>query len=146
REAGIERIDLLKIDVEKSEHDVLRGIDDEHWPMIDQVVIEVHDIGGRLRLLADGMAARGFAVSTRTEKLLNGTGIHTLLCRRHDRPAPALAAPAGASRQWYSPAALTSELRRYAAAEMPDYMVPAQVVFLDELPLTGSGKTDRRAL
>src|SRR5262249_12272544 len=44
----IERVDLLKIDVEKSEFEVLEGIEEEHWPKICQVVVEVHDIEGRL--------------------------------------------------------------------------------------------------
>ncbi|MFH8407132.1 non-ribosomal peptide synthase/polyketide synthase [Streptomyces sp. NPDC018019] len=38
------------------------------------------------------------------------------------------------------------ELRRYAAGRLPDHMVPATVVAVDALPLTGTGKLDRARL
>jgi acyl carrier protein len=39
-----------------------------------------------------------------------------------------------------------SEVRAYLAAQLPEYMVPATVLVLPELPLTPNSKVDRRTL
>ena len=39
-----------------------------------------------------------------------------------------------------------SAVRQRLSARLPDYMVPTQIVVLDEFPLTSSGKIDRKAL
>lgn len=39
-----------------------------------------------------------------------------------------------------------SELRQFLENKLPDYMIPASIEFLESLPLTSSGKVDRRAL
>jgi amino acid adenylation domain-containing protein len=44
------------------------------------------------------------------------------------------------------PTPTVSELRRYLGAKLPDYMVPAQYVWLAQMPLSVNGKIDRQAL
>jgi FkbM family methyltransferase len=68
RESGTEKISLLKIDAEGSELDILNGIQDEHWPLIKQVVMEIHD--------------HDESVSPRIVNILESRGFQTLV----DRP------------------------------------------------------------
>jgi FkbM family methyltransferase len=64
RESGVERIDLLKIDVEGAEMDVLEGIEDAHWPLIRQVSMEISPAQKpAVPALVDRLRARGFRQS-----------------------------------------------------------------------------------
>lgn len=56
----IAEVDLLKIDVEKSELDVLGGIGDHTWPRIRQVVADVHDIGDHITTTLAVLDRHGF--------------------------------------------------------------------------------------
>ncbi len=42
--------------------------------------------------------------------------------------------------------ATPAEMRDYLSSQLPDYMVPAVYIFLDDMPLTPNGKVDRKAL
>ena len=45
-----------------------------------------------------------------------------------------------------APNVSATELQHFLRSTLPDYMVPAIIVFLDEMPLTANGKIDRVAL
>jgi len=81
-EHGVSQIDLLKIDVEKSEVQVLAGIAERDWPKVRQIVAEVHDLGDRLAAVEADLAARGFAVSVEQEELYRGSDRFNLYARR----------------------------------------------------------------
>lgn len=81
-DGGPDQIDLLKVNVEKSEEDVLAGLAPEHWPRIRQVVMQVHDLGGRLRRLYELLEARGFRVHVHQQSLLAGTPIYECVAVR----------------------------------------------------------------
>lgn len=61
-EEGIDRVDLLKIDVEGAELDVLRGIEERHWPLIRQAVVEVEGWAENRGTVCEVFDARGFTV------------------------------------------------------------------------------------
>jgi phthiocerol/phenolphthiocerol synthesis type-I polyketide synthase E len=73
RERSVARIDLLKVDVEKSETEVLAGLAEEDWAKVEQAVVEVHDLGDRLRELEGLFRARGFAVTLEQDDLYRGS-------------------------------------------------------------------------
>lgn len=64
QEQNIQQIDLLKIDVEKSELDVLLGIQPEHWIKIKQIVIEAHDVENRVNKIENLLLKHGFNNTT----------------------------------------------------------------------------------
>lgn len=66
---GIERIDLLKIDVEGAEMDVMLGLGDSDWAKVGQVVAEVHDHDGRVALVKKLLTAQGFEVTVEQEEM-----------------------------------------------------------------------------
>ena len=76
RDAGVDHIDLLKIDVEKSELDLLAGIDQPTWDLIRQVAVEVHDIDGGLARVCADLECQGFAVQSKQSPLLLGTELY----------------------------------------------------------------------
>jgi amino acid adenylation domain-containing protein/FkbM family methyltransferase len=147
REQAIQHVDLLKIDVQKSEHDVLAGIDEEDWPKIQQVVLEVHDIAGRLGEITRLLESKGFAVAVEQEQALAGTPLYDVYARR---PSAATASGIHGDRPpaspWSTPVRLVEELQKHLQAALPEPMVPSSLSLLARLPLMPNGKLDRCAL
>jgi len=149
RDEGIERVDLLKIDVQRAELDVLRGIADADWPRIDQVVLEAHgdpaDGGGeRIAEIRGLLEGHGFSVRVEQDELLAGTDRYNLYAvhpraRREPGGAEAGRLALGGD---LSPQALRELVRR----RLPEAMVPEAFVVLPELPRARGGKVDRAAL
>jgi FkbH-like protein/FkbM family methyltransferase len=85
RENQIQKIDLLKIDAEKSELDIIRGIADSDWPKIDQIVVEIHDpTGEAVRGISDRLIGKGYRCAIEQEKLLENSGLCNLFATRGD--------------------------------------------------------------
>lgn len=84
RQEGVEAIDLLKVDVQKSELDVLRGLAPEDWPKVRQIAMEVHDLDGELVLAREMLAEHGFNVVVEQDPLYEGSVMYNLFAVRKD--------------------------------------------------------------
>jgi phthiocerol/phenolphthiocerol synthesis type-I polyketide synthase E len=81
-ETAVTHIQLLKIDVQKSEYDVLLGIEEPDWPKIQQIVMEVHDIQGQLSTIRQLLSEKGYRVMVEQDALYAGSVIYTLYAIR----------------------------------------------------------------
>ncbi|MDY7092408.1 MAG: amino acid adenylation domain-containing protein, partial [Acidobacteriota bacterium] len=91
---------------------------------------------------------RGFRIEVgEIEAVLGGhpqVGVAVVMAREDSPGDRRLVAYTVAERGEEAPS--TAELRAYAEERLPDYMVPALFIPLEELPLSPTGKVDRRAL
>jgi FkbH-like protein/FkbM family methyltransferase len=83
KENNIEKIDLLKIDAEKSELDIIKGIKDGDWDKIKQVVIEIHDKSRKvLEEIEYIFKSKGFKIAVEEEKMLKESGLFNVFAKK----------------------------------------------------------------
>lgn len=152
-EENIQSVGLLKIDVQRAEIEVLRGINYEDWSKIDQIVIEVHDKPGRsahgtLALVRRFLQRKGYRVEVEQEDKLAGTDRFNLYCVRNGltfTPAP-YTERLQLSRPAHQPYLTPAQLKLFLKDRLPEYMIPALIVKLKQLPINRNGKVDIDAL
>jgi FkbM family methyltransferase len=88
RDLGLDRVDAIKIDVERAELEVLRGIAPQHWQAVRHVAVEVHDERGGLARCRELIELAGLDVSVTQEPGAEGTGLYVIDARRRAAPAP----------------------------------------------------------
>ncbi|WP_163836297.1 FkbM family methyltransferase [Spartinivicinus ruber] len=152
-ELELEYIDILKIDVQRAELDVLKGIEARHFSKIRCVSLEIHDdpkgkTSGRVKEVSDLLEGAGFIVKTSQDEYLIGTDRWNCVAYR----------PVGAERDTREYVEIpitqgkvdvplnTQEIRDRLAKKLPAYMIPDTVLTVEALPMTAQGKLDKCAL
>ena len=82
KECQIDKINLLKIDCEGNELKVINGIDEFDWNIIMQLIIEVHDIAGRLDCVVNILKDKQYNVEVIKEPSLENTSLYNVYARR----------------------------------------------------------------
>ncbi len=127
-------------------------------PFADQPGDRLYDVGDKARYLADGtieffgrtdsqVKLRGYRIElAEIETLLNEHEDirDVVVAAREDAPGDKRLVAYCIATDGAKPE--TSTLREYLASKLPNYMVPATFVVLEEFPLTANGKVDRKAL
>eukprot|EP01026_Neomeris_dumetosa_P041477 TRINITY_DN3437_c0_g1_i2.p4 TRINITY_DN3437_c0_g1~~TRINITY_DN3437_c0_g1_i2.p4 ORF type:complete len:117 (-),score=11.98 TRINITY_DN3437_c0_g1_i2:210-560(-) len=82
---NLNTINLLKIDVERAELDVLRGIDDKDWGKIQQVVVEVHEANDTTSQILNILKKQGFEdIVCTQDQQMHGTNLYMIYAIRRD--------------------------------------------------------------
>ena len=83
RHCDLKEVNLLKIDVERGELKVLRGISSHDWPKVQQVAVEVHQKSGNFRAVQDLLLHVGFrSVVAEQDIILEGSGLVNVYAKR----------------------------------------------------------------
>ncbi len=148
KENDINKIDLLKIDVEKSELDILKGISDGDWGKIKQIVLELHNINGRLFEVKSLLELKGYTVTYLKDSKLEENEIYNVYAVLSDLKEYRKSTNYDEmeSKAWCSRGTMIEDIREWLKNKLPDYMVPSDFTLVDEIPLTPNGKVNREAL
>lgn len=150
RSENVECVDLLKINVEKSELDVLNGLSAEDWEKIRQIVLEVDDADRMARLLRL-LEKHGYDCVAEQDPSLAGTDTQYVYAIRPTRKGKLMRQAQDGTHIQSIPSKRqlplsAQELKQYLESRLPDYAIPTKFALIESLPRLSNGKIDHHAL
>jgi amino acid adenylation domain-containing protein/FkbM family methyltransferase len=142
---AVNEIHLLKIDVQRSELNVLRGLSDDDFDKVKQIVMEVHDAHGtpsqgRVDTIMDLLEDHGFEVRVDQDDDLKGTDRFSLVAWKPEWRNEVK------DSYIQKDTCSVDDLYDWIAKRLPDYLLPNHIKILQTFPLTASGKINRKEL
>jgi len=145
-ELNLSAIDLLKLDVEKSECLVLEGIRPEHWPLIHQLAVEV-DGDNNLNIIRNLLQDKGYEVNV--DELVMGDatmpGEENTYMLYAVHPHHGKQPPRTGTEQFRAQVNERT-IRDFLKHTLPDYMNPRDITFVPAIPLMENGKVNLQQL
>lgn len=147
---NLDKIDLLKVDVEDWEEKIIDGIQSDHWSMIGKVIIEIHDKEGRLNRIEKFLSDKGYIIEIEQTQELLGTSLYNLIAFREDvETGNSISSIQDFLVDVEFPITqkeLLAVVDRGLKEQLPSYMIPDDLILLNQLPVTQNGKIDRATL
>lgn len=80
--ADLAVVDLLKIDAERAELEVLKGIAEDDWRRVRSIIMEAHDEGGRLSECVSLLQSQGYTVTVSQVPWLVSSSLFNVAAKR----------------------------------------------------------------
>jgi amino acid adenylation domain-containing protein/FkbH-like protein/FkbM family methyltransferase len=139
----ITEIDLLKIDVEKHELDVIRGISKQNWQIIKQCVIEVHDHDNSLHKIITLLQEMGFTCKPRQYQALKSSDLYVVYASKAVDFANCEAiVDLEINTKWNNRKDYLESVTSHLKSTLPDYMLPQKYQVVEKFPMTATGKIE----
>jgi amino acid adenylation domain-containing protein/FkbM family methyltransferase len=148
RENKIVRIDFLKIDIKANELELIQGVDSEHWPLIQQVVIKVHNIESGGQIITNILNEQGFSLYIEQADLSENANTLNIYASRILNKTSQLPPALNLNNfgLYTKSESIVEQVTNSCKANLPFYMVPSQFKILEAIPRLDNGKVDRKIL
>jgi len=140
KDKAITRIDLLKLDTEKSECLALQGIEHSDWNKIKQIVVKVTG-NKNLSFVKSLLKEKGFDM--RIDDFIKAeysNCVHRHIYLLYGKNTRFSCEKAHDSVLFTNPSKV--DIRNQLLESLPDFMIPSEIHFVGEIPLLKNGKAD----